>query len=751
MTPARRYRLLGAVSLGALLLLSGRLYAVSVLRHAELREKAERRRRRADVLPACRGQVLDRHGRPLARDLAVDDVAVDLTELDPALELVLPLARALAVTRQEARERLDDARALATEDGEPVVVGGAPLDAAERVKKSLRGAGGLTVRYEPGGLAVLADPARLVARGRTLEALAPLVEVSGDDLLAAVEAEVTSILDEDDRDARVVRWRRPLVVRAEASFEVLARVVERQGDLPGVRVVRRYRRVYPRGEVAAHLVGTIGAPSPEERARDRAAGVLVDEGGGALGLLMGERDDLPEGARLRDQPRGRTGAERAFEPALGGRPGVRVIVRDARGRTRATLRDVAPQDGRDLRLTVDADLQAPLEAALDRAVQRHGDAEAGGAAVVIDLRQGDVLALASSPRYDPNAMGARFGEWRDDPRRPLFDRSVAAFPPASTWKVLTAFAMTDAAHEGAVPLGWTTECHGKLFPGKPGPFKCDGYHGPTDLGRALERSCNVFFFRAADRVGLDAMAGWAERLGLGRRLLALPGERAGLVPTTGMKDERFERAAAGLHQRWKEHADARAGGDPAAIDLARRRLERAAWWLGACADDRKARPGDARNAYIGQGDVMTTPVQVAFLAAVVATGGRTPLPRVDADAPVAWHDAALPPAALARVREGLRRVVTRGTASDARLGLRGLDVAGKTGTAERAKGQAKLAWFMGYYPAARPEVAFAVLVDRTEGHGGEVCAPVTRALIDAYEATKRPATAARAAAPGGRP
>ncbi|MCO5169295.1 MAG: penicillin-binding transpeptidase domain-containing protein [Planctomycetes bacterium] len=739
MTPARRYRLLGAASLATLLLLSGRLYAVSVLRHAELRDKAERRRRRADVLPACRGQVLDRHGRPLARDLAVDDVAVDLTELDPALELVLPLARALGITRQAARERLEDARALATEDGEPVLVGGAPLEAAERVKRSLRGAGGLTVRFEPGGLAVLADPARLVARARTLEALAPLLEVPGADLQAAVDAEVTSILDEDDRDARVVRWRRPLVVRAEASFEVLARVVERQGDLPGVRVVRRYRRVYPRGEVAAHLVGTIGAPSPEERANDRARGVLVDEGGGALGLLMGERDDLPEGARLRDQPRGRTGAERAFEGALAGRPGVRVVVRDARGRPRATLRDLPPEDGRDLRLTIDADLQAPLEAALDEAVLRHGDAEAGGAAVVIDLRQGDVLALASSPRYDPNTMGARFAEWRDDPRRPLFDRSVAAFPPASTWKVLTAFAMTDDAQEGAVPLGWTTECHGKLFPGKPGPFRCDGYHGPTDLGRALERSCNVFFFRAADRVGLDAMAAWAERLGLGRRLLGLPGERAGLVPTSGMKEARFERAAAGLHARWREALEVQArGGDPAAVDLAQRRLERAAWWVGACADDRKARPGDARNASIGQGDVMTTPVQVALLAGLVATGGRAPLPRVDADRPVVWHEADLPAGALARVREGMRRVVTRGTASDARLGLRGLDVAGKTGTAERAKGQAKLAWFMGYYPAARPEVAFAVLVDRTEGHGGEVCAPVTRALIDAYEATKRP-------------
>ncbi len=746
MKPGRRFQVLGAAGLGTLLLLSGRLYGLSVLRHDELRRSAEHRRRRADVLPARRGQVLDRHGRPLALDLPVDDVAVDLTELDPALEMVVPLARALAITRQEAWERLQDARALAAEAeaaGERVVLGGAPIEHAERVKKALRGAPALWPRYEAAGVAVAADAAPLLACARTIERLAPLVGLAPDDLRARVEAEVASILGEDERDARIVRWRRPLVVREEAPFEVVAGVVELEGDLPGVRIVRRYRRLYPRGEVAAHLVGTLGAPSGEEQVRDRKAGRLVDAGGSALGLLMGERDDLPEGARLREQPYGRSGVERALDRDLGGRPGVRVVVRDAKGRPRKTLTDLPPRDGRDVRLTVDADLQQAVEAALDRAVERHGTSDAGGAAVVIDLRGGDVLALASSPRYDPNVMGARFGEWRDDPRRPLFDRSVAAFPPASTWKILTAFALTDPTLGAAgLPVSWTTECHGKLFPGKPGAFRCDGYHGPTDLGRAIERSCNVYFFRAADRVGLDVMAAWAERLGLNRRFYDLPGERAGLVPTSGMKETRLARALEGFHGRWSRTVDLLAGQghDPARVEASLRRLDRSVWWLAACYGDRVPRPGDARNAFIGQGDVLATPTQVAWLAALVATGGRAPAPRVDADAPVTWFDAPLPAATLARVRDGMRRVVTRGTASDARLGLRGLDVAGKTGTAERRKDQPKLAWFMGYYPAARPEIAFAVLVDRTEGHGGEVCAPVARALIDAHRAAgKAPA------------
>lgn len=747
MRPQRRLQLLGGASLIALLGLAGKLYAVSIARHAELSAKARSRSRRADVLPARRGQILASDGRPLALDLPVDDVALDLLDLDPALELIAPVGSALGLSRAAAWVRLLDARALAreqpAEDPTPVLLGAAPLAAAERVRKALRRAQGLSLSYEPTGVAVLAAPERLVEVDRTLTRLAGLLEVTPADLAAVVAAEVEAILAVVDREARIARWRRPLVVRAEAPFDVVARVAERQDDLPGVRVQRRYRRLYPRGELAAHLVGTLSAPSPEEQARDRAAGLLVDEGGRALGLLMGEREDLPPDARLRDQAHGRTGVERAFDEALRGRPGVRVVVRDAKGRTRSTLTDLAPQDGRDLTLTIDADLQAVVEAALDQAVAKHGDLRAGGAAVVLDLRRGDVLTLASSPRYDPNVMGARFDEWNADPRLPLFDRSVSAFPPASTWKILTAFALTDASEpdraQQALPLGWTTDCQGKLFPGRTGPFKCDGHHGATDLGRAIERSCNVFFFRAADRIGLDPLSRWADRFGLRRPLVGLPGERAGFVPSTGFKAARVADSAGALQARWGRTIDALAaqGGDPTRIALALRKLDRSVWWLGCCLSDRTPLPADARNAFIGQGVVLATPVQVAWLAAVVATGGRTPTPRLDRDAPVTFHDAPLPAAALARVRDGMRRVVTSGTASDRKLGLRGLDVAGKTGTAERLKDQPKLAWFMGYYPASRPQVAFAVLVDRTDGHGGEVCAPVAKAIVDALSKVKR--------------
>lgn len=740
---AARLTLLGGAALGAFLLLSGRLWAVAVHRHEEQRTRALIRQRRVVVQPACRRQVLDRAGRPLALDLPEEDVVVDLPDLDPSLSLVAPLASALGLTRPAALDRLREARATAAalgedEEGATVLVGGAPLERLERVKKALRGAHGLKATIEPHGLALHADAALLARAGRTIERLAPLLGVEPADLAGQIEQGVQAIVLLDDKDERVARWRRPLVLVEAAPFEVVARVGELGWDLPGVRVLRRWRRVHPRGPVASHLVGTLGLPTAEEAARDVAAGRVLDHDGEALGLLLGEATTLPADVRLAAEPYGRTGIERTHDDALRGRPGATLLVRDAKGRTRATLLEVPAKDGRDVRLTVDVGLQAAVEAALDEAVARHGDPTSGGAAVLLDLRDGGVLAIASAPRFDPDALGRDFEALVADPRRPLLDRSVRAFPPASTWKILTSFALERPEGPGTAPAGlpsgWTTECHGALFPGRPG-FRCDGYHGPTDLARAIERSCNVFFFRAADRLGIDALATWSIALGMGAPVGDLPGEQGGLVPSTAMKGERLERAARQVGRAGERVGQSAATWpfDEAQLHRSLRRLARATWWLNACGQDRIPLPGDARNAFIGQGDVLATPVQVAWLAALIAGGGRAARPHVDADRPVEWTDVPLDPRTLATVKQGMRRVVTHGTASDRKLGLRDLDLAGKTGTAERRKGEPKLAWFMGYYPASRPELALAILVERTHGHGGEVCGPVARVAVRAWE------------------
>ena len=751
MSPERRLRLLAGGGLLLLLGLGLRLWQLSVLRHQELSTTALRRQRRVEVLPARRGAVLARDGRPLAIDLPIHDVVLRLTDLDPALDLVGPLALAGGIERQEALRLLRAARAGAAAGARQLPLLVVPLERAEVARRALRSERWLSLAVGEDGLHVGVEAAVFAPRAETLARLARLLERSPQELEAQVQAAVDAIHAQPDRSERVLLWQRPLVVVPEAGFAVVARVLERAFELPGVELRIRYRRRYPQGALAAHVVGTCGPPTAEELRRD--AALLLDGDRDAQGLLLGAREEIDPRARLRDEPRGRSGVERSAQEALRGRPGARVLVRDARNQTRGVLFAEPPQDGADLRLSLDVDLQGPLEEALDRAVLRHGDPASGGAACVLDLERGDVLALATSPRYDPNTLGQDYPQLLADPRKPLLHRAVLAFAPGSTWKALSAFAITEPGRAGSLPPGWSTVCQGRAALGG-NSFACDGVHMDVELVEALERSCNVFFFRAADQVGMEPLADWAARFGLGRRFgRGIPGEHAGAIPRAGEKRRRAA-AAARAHLGWTYEL-ARAGwsGDARRVELASRRLARARWWLEACTQDLELRPGDVRNAIIGQGDVLANPIQVAHLAAVVATGGRAPTPRLDLDAPVEVQPVALDPRVLERVRQGLRRVTTHGTASKAELGLRGLDVAGKTGTAERnaRAGQPHQAWFMGYYPASRPRIAFAVLVDRTHGHGGDVCAPVARALIDAWrvtqgEALPRPAGALPAGA-----
>jgi len=734
-------RRLAALTASSLLLFGGlglRLLDLTVRRHAELRTRAERRMRRVEVLPARRGPILDRRGRPLAIDRPVHDVAVSLPEVDPALSIVTPLARALRVTRPESLARVRDARRRAASVADPaelVPVARVPLPEADRTRLLLRRVEGLALRIDPDGLAVLAPAGLLRARDATLARFAPLIDCTPAELARALDAEADRIHGHDEREERIVLWSRPLVVVADAPFALRARVTERAFELPGVSVRQRFERTYPQGETAGHLVGYLGQPTPDEARRDR--DLVLDRSRDALGLLLGERTTIEPELRLRDEPYGRRGVERTHDARLRGTPGARVLVRDARNRTRDVLRDIAPVNGEPLRLTIDVALQGAVEAALDEAVAARGDPESGGAAAVIDVRTGDLLALASAPRFDPNLVRAVYGELLDDPRKPLIHRGVMAFTPGSTWKVLNAFAITDPADPEALPVGWRTDCGGRLFSRTPG-FRCDGVHPNVGLVTAVERSCNVFFFRAADRVGLSALARWAGRFGLGEPLVGdLGGEQGGVVPAPGYKLRRAAAATASVG-RWAErHSRALAEGDPAAAERTGARLARAAWWARSCADDRDLRPGDVRNAIIGQGDVLATPIQVAWIAAVVASGGSAPRPRIDRDAEPRWHHVDLDPAVLRRVRRGMRRCVTRGTASSPQVGLLRLDAAGKTGTAERRKDQPNLAWFMGYYPTRDPAIAFAVIVDRTHGHGGGVCGPVARRAIEAWEAVER--------------
>lgn len=745
--------------------LTARLYGLTVQRHGELRLRAERRSRKVEVFDARRGQVLDRKGKPLAVDRPTRVVTLNLPNLDPALSFVSPIAYTLRITRAEALVRLRAARAklLAQIAADPeaeegrVVLCRYPSEEFGRAKRIARRIPHLRAELDAEGAALVCQANALARRDLVLARLSRLAELPLPELQAQVEQRVDEVHALEERDERLLAWRETVVVLEgeRADFAVAARLSERSFELQGVDVESRHIRRYPFGEVAVHLLGFMGQPSPVERQRDLEANRILDAYGDPLELLAGSQEPLPDDLRLLRESYGRAAIERHYDSRLRGHPGAKVVVRDVRGNVRRVVREEAPQVGEDLELTLDVEVQRSAEAALDEALQRHGTPSAGAAAVLFDIHKGDVLALASAPRYEVRRFKEQgyYAGVRADVRRPQLHRAVMAYPPGSTWKILSCFAMTSpdgvpgapapvlAKGEepvSALPPGWTTVCEKRMHRNQRS-FTCEGYHGRIGMRRAIERSCNIFFFRAADKIGLAPIHRWGQSLGMGRAIgVGIPNDKAGFVPYPGYKEDRYARQGRTLQARFEQVHDLQQAHvfDLAAFTKARGRLSQTAFWYRNFGRDRVVRTGDVRNSIIGQGDVLATPLQVAAIAALVGGEGRFARPRILRDEPSSLTEVSLDADVLHNVKEGMRRVVTRGTASKRSIGLRGLDVAGKTGTAERAGDKPNVAWFMGYYPASNPEVAFAVVVDRTRGHGGDVCGPVTRKLLEAYEASR---------------
>jgi penicillin-binding protein 2 len=432
---------------------------------------------------------------------------------------------------------------------------------------------------------------------------------------------------------------------------------------------------------------------------------------------------------------GKNGIERTYEAVLRGRAGISRYEVNALGREIKQLHRQDGEPGADLRLTVDLELQRHAHGRL---------ADAGSAsAVVLDVHSGEVLALASVPAFEPAAFanGLRRDVWHaltTDPRAPLLNKTIAGqYPPGSTFKMIVALAALEA---GVVTPDLTVRCPGHLRLGRH-TFHCwkRGGHGALALVEALAQSCDVYFYEVARKVGVDAIAAMARRFGLGSRLgIDLPGERAGLVP-----DQAWKRAALGAP--WHQ--------------------------------------GETLVVGIGQGFLQATPLQLAVMAARIATG-RAVLPSLvrgvpAQDAPAAAGPAApigVSDAALTLVRRGMHDVVhgERGTARAAQLGLAGVAMAGKTGTSqvrrisrsERLTGLRKneeKAWeerdhalFVAFAPYHEPRYALAVVVEHG-GSGSAAAAPIARDImakaLELDPSRPRPALSAGGPAPrqaGGR-
>ncbi|MBQ9726835.1 MAG: hypothetical protein IJV65_04940 [Kiritimatiellae bacterium] len=490
----------------------------------------------------------------------------------------------------------------------------------------------------------------------------------------------------------------PLVAFSDLSDAELARFCEWDAPPPGSEVFVRAARVYPEKDLACHVVGYVGRGEPKPPP-------------------PGEFPDEFDPSRFNyffHDLEGRSGIERTGDAALAGRGGLETLRIDAIGYKREVYPEIAPEPGRDVVLTLDAGLQRAAERAL-------GTNRA--AAVVLDVRNGDVLALASSPRYDlsrftPSVPAAYYARLSADPSAPFLNRAASGrYAPGSVVKPVVALA---ALRAGAIAPDTHLFCDGKYSfgtdaQGREIAIHCTGWHGDLDVRGALAVSCNPFFNETGIRLGWGTgLRAAFDAVGFGRA------PRVGLPVGGGLLPDR---------RHW----------------VAR----------------------DTANVAMGQGDLLATPLQVAIMTMALANRGTLVQPRLVRDPGTGVvHDERV---VLGRldwnerdmdlVREGMRDAVRTWRGTGRRAAVEGLDVAGKTGTAQyRAKvdgvwERRKHAWMIAYAPADAPRYALAVLVEDAPNGGGTDAGPIVRELLlrlfpEAAAAEAAKAAASAAAEPG---
>jgi penicillin-binding protein 2 len=496
-------------------------------------------------------------------------------------------------------------------------------------------------------------------------------------------------MDLAELKARVAaeRGRNPyghIVIRDNATREEITFVETHRREYPELDLLTVPRRNYPASGMAAHMIGYVGEIS--DRDLDQPEWALM-----RLGAIVGK-----------------SGIERQYDFILRGEDGFRRVVVDSLGNEAAVLDEVLPVAGQDLRLTIDLDVQEAAEQSFE---------EDRGAIVALDPRTGGVLAMVSRPGFDPNLFATGFSNeaWNNivnDESNPLLNRSIQAqLAPGSVQKILMA---TAGLETGVIDANTTHYCGGgATFYGR--YFRCWNArgHGGVNIIRAMAQSCDVFFYNLGRDLTIEKMAEYSTKFGLGQRTgIDLPNEAAGIVPSPEWKQRRF-------HEPWY--------------------------------------PGETISVAIGQGALTVTPLQLAYAVGGITSGGVFYRPRLvsaaelrmldhpsaEQDEPqsIGRHEVPLAEATVQLVTDAIYAVVNQGgTGSSARVP--GLDIAGKTGTAQVASLQLAKAkrgsaldlrdngWFVGLAPRRNPEIVVAVLYE--SGEHGAAAAPAAREVIKAY-------------------
>ncbi len=517
---------------------------------------------------------------------------------------------------------------------------------------------------------VLIIPEQVDDLEKSLQALQKIVSVE--------ERQIKRVLKEAKRTAKFI----PLKVKEDLTWEEVAKIEVNLPDLPGLSIDTGNVRNYPYRDATAHVIGYVRSVSQRDL----------------------DKDNDPM-LKLPSFKIGKTGVEKVYEERLRGKAGAAEVEVNVVGREVRELKRKPSQSGARVTLTLDGELQRFTQEIL----KKHKSASA----VVMDAHTGAIYAMASHPSFDPNSFvrGLSQEEWqiiRDDPALPQNNKAIAGqYPPGSTFKMITALA---ALEKGVINRNTTVFCPGHYEYGRD-KFHCwkKAGHGTVDLIKALEQSCDTYFYKLATEVGIDAIADMSRRFGLGSKLdFELTEEKQGLIPDSKWKKARFK-------ERWQ--------------------------------------PGESIVASIGQGYIQTTPLQLAVMTARLVNGGYAVKPWITGYlgdqflGREQWEKMDTPKAHLDLVKKGMVDTVNskKGTAYKSRIEEEGWRMGGKTGTAQVrriTKEQRRLgvknedlpweqrhhALFVGYAPVDRPRYVCCVVVEHGVG-GSKAAAPLAQELL----------------------
>ena len=480
----------------------------------------------------------------------------------------------------------------------------------------------------------------------------------------------------------------PIVLKQSAALEDIAFVESHRLEYPELNLLQVQQRSYPKQTIAAAALGYVGEVSEEMVAK-------------------------PGSPYRPGDVVGKSGIERTYNSILAGRDGMRRVIVNSRGQEMGSMTTINALPGNDLRLTLDLDLQMVAEAGLG---------EQPGAVVALDPATGEVLAMVSHPSFDPNDFARRIdvGTWErltSDPQKPLMNKAIQAhLAPGSVFKIITGAA---ALETGTIKPNYTLNCSGLVniygHTYHDWVWNKGHGHGSVDFHRAIVHSCDVYFYTLGKLLGIEKIAYFAQRLGLGARTgIDLPGEDSGLVPSPAWVKRVFKRQ----------------------------------WWA-----------GETISVAVGQGAVAVTPLQLAYAIGGIASGGefrrphlafRNQLLALGVKSKEEEEDRRFPLSdeTVEALSRGMWGVVNEG-GTGASAYEPGLDIAGKTGTAQVVSVELEQAakkheyrsnaWFVGYSPSAKPEIAVAALV--MQGDHSTVAVPIARDVIKAYlqkKAARRP-------------